>query len=59
MKNKFHPWFKQSKRIHEYTLEKYEEFLNVVQKYQIEHIDNRSITKEPDSYIIKVKKNEI
>lgn len=59
MKNKFHPWFKKSKRTHEYTLEKYKEFLNVVEKYQIEHIDNRSITKEPDSYIIKVKKNAI
>ena len=57
MKKKFHPWFKKSNRLNEYTIEKYQEFLKEINLYKTEHIDNRSITKEPDSYIIKVKKH--
>jgi hypothetical protein len=39
----------------EYTIEKYNEFLNEISKYKsVEHYDLRSKTKKLDSYIIKV-----
>ena len=54
-----HPWFKQSGRIEQYTLKQYQKFIETLQSFDVTHIDNRKITKQPDSYIIEIQKNAI
>ena len=54
-----HPWFKQSGRIEQYTLKQYQKFIETLQSFNVTHIDNRKITKQPDSYIIEIQKNAI
>jgi hypothetical protein len=51
-----HPWFKQSGRIEQYTLKQYQKFIETLQSFDVTHIDNRKITKQPDSYIIEIQK---
>ena len=51
-----HPWFKQSGRIEQYTLKEYQKFIETLQPFNVTHIDNRKITKQPDSYIIEIQK---
>ncbi len=51
-----HPWFKQSGRIEQYTLKQYQKFIETLQPFNVTHIDNRKITKQPDSYIIEIQK---
>ena len=54
-----HPWFKQSGRIEQYTLKQYQKFIETLQSFDVTHIDNRKITKQPDSYIIEIQKNAV
>ena len=46
-------WVKENKN---WTLEKVNNFLNFISKYNFEIFDNRHLTKEQDSFIFKIKK---